>query len=315
MTLSLTVAHKADVAAGIVAFELRNPDGAALPAFAAGAHILVETPAGVARRYSLSNAPSERDRYVIAVKREPEGGGGSISMIDRLGVGDTVAVGAPENYFPLVAEARAHLLIAGGIGITPILSMARQLRAEGADFRIIYCARAPELAAFRDVLAEPGLAERTTLHFDNGDPTQGFYFPTALASPAAGTHLYCCGPRPLMHAVREAAGNWPAGTVHFEDFGTSAQPATGGEGAFDVRLARSGRVVTVPAGVSILHALRAAGVEVDSSCEAGTCSSCRVGLLDGIADHRDFVLDEDEYASAIMVCVSRALTKELTLDV
>ncbi len=315
MTLSLLVSDKAEVAAGIFAFELRAPDGGPLPAFTAGAHILVETPAGLARRYSLSNAAAERDRYVIAVKREPEGGGGSISMIERLAVGDLVAVGAPENYFPLAPEARSHLLIAGGIGITPILSMARTLRAQGADFRILYCARAPALAAFRDVLAEPGLAERTTLHFDNGDPSQAFYFPTALASPAPGAHLYCCGPRPLMHAVREAAANWPHGTVHFEDFGTSAHASTGGDGAFAVRLARSGRVIAVPAGVSILHALRDAGVDVDSSCEAGTCSSCRVTLLAGQADHRDFVLDADEHDSAIMVCVSRALTPELTLDV
>ncbi len=315
MTLSLVVAEKMEVAAGIFAFVLRHPDGDPLPAFTAGAHVLVETPAGLSRRYSLSNAPSERDRYVIAVKREPEGGGGSISMIERLAVGDPVAVGVPENYFPLADDAKTHLLIAGGIGITPILSMARALAAAGADFRIIYCARSPELAAFRDVLAGAAFADRTVLHFDNGDPSQAFYFPAALANPAAGTHLYCCGPRPLMQAVREAAGGWAQGTVHFEDFGTSAQPSTGGDGAFDVRLARSGRVVRVPEGVSILQALRAAGVEVDSSCEAGTCSSCRVGLLAGIADHRDFVLDEDEYSSAIMVCVSRALTPELTLDV
>ncbi len=312
--LELVVGAKTELAAGIVLFELRRPDGGPLPAFEAGAHLVVCTPAGVLRRYSLCSAPSERGHYQIGVKRDPAGTGGSVSMADRLAVGNTIIVTPPVNYFPLVAQAGSNLLIAGGIGITPILAMARHLKAIEAPFRLIYCARSEEAAAFVDVLAAPEFADRVVIHYDGGDPARALDFSHLLAGHPARAHLYCCGPRPLMQTVRDAAKHWPVGTVHFEDFGTSAQPDSGAERAFQVRLARSGIVVAVPAGISILEALRARGVDVPSSCEAGTCGSCRTGLLAGVVEHRDFVLDDDEQDSNIMICVSRAQSEELTLD-
>jgi phthalate 4,5-dioxygenase reductase subunit len=313
--LTLAVVGKQDVADGIVLFDFARPDGGALPAFTAGAHLLLRTPAGLARRYSLCNAPAERHRYQVAIKREAKGGGGSISMIDNLAVGDTLQTATPTNYFPLDSSAARHLLIAGGIGITPILAMARQLLAEGAPFQLVYCARSTEAAAFLDVLAGPEFAGHVLLHFDGGDPARAMDFAAFLATHPAGTHLYCCGPRPLMQAVRDASRHWPHSAVHFEDFGTSAQPNAAGEKPFRVRLARNNQVLIVPPGTSILDVLRGAGVEAPCSCEAGTCGACRVGLLAGTAEHRDFVLDDDELGSAIMICVSRALSEELTLDV
>ncbi len=314
-TLTLSVTGKEKLADDIYQFELRDGNGAALPPFQAGAHIVIHTPAGLLRRYSLCNAPAERHRYVIGVKREEAGGGGSKSLIDGTAIGDSLIISSPENYFPLSKVAKTHILIAGGIGITPIFAMAQELQALGADFRLIYCARSKPTAAFADDLIASAYAERVKIHYDDGDIKKIFDFQRFLESRMDGTHVYCCGPRPLMQAVKEACRHWPHDTVHFEDFGNSPHSAAVGEQPFTIKLASSGDILIVPPGVSILDVLRRHNIDVPSSCEAGTCGSCRMGLLDGKADHRDYVLDDDEQESAIMICVSRAISQELTLDV
>jgi phthalate 4,5-dioxygenase reductase subunit len=315
---SLVVREKRTIARDIAQFVLVHPEGAELPPFTAGSHLVVVTPGGLPRRYSLCNSPSERDRYVIAVKREPDGEGGSASMVDAARAGMRLEVSRPFNYFPLAEEASSHLLIAGGIGITPILAMARTLAERGADFRLEYCTRTSEHTAFLDVLSQPEWKHRVRILHDGGDPPAILPFASVLARREGEAHLYCCGPRGLMNAVRKAAteGGWPATALHFEDFGTSDFDAAEalGEGEFVVRLARSGCDVTVPAGVSILEALRNAGVDVPSSCESGTCGTCRTRLIEGTPDHRDYVLDEDEQQSSIMICVSRAKSPRLVLD-
>jgi phthalate 4,5-dioxygenase reductase subunit len=313
MTISLVVSEKSEIVPGIFRFELRASDGAALPEWEAGAHLRLMTPSGAVRRYSLCNDPAETGRYVLGVKREANGDGGSISMTDRLVTGDRIESSTPVNDFPLDPDATSYLLIAGGIGITPMLAMACQLQAGQKSFRLIYCARSAELAAFHDQLTQTAFAHRVTFHFDGGERSRALDVSALLSEHPPGCHVYCCGPRPLMLAVRAASSHWPKGTAHFEDFGTSEIPEPAG--SFRVRLARSNAVVVVPPGISILEALRRRGLDVPSSCEAGTCGSCRVGLLAGVADHRDFVLDEDEFDSAIMICVSRALSEELTIDV
>jgi len=305
-SLSLQVLAKRAIARDITLFELAAPDGGALPAFEAGAHIAVTTPNGLLRRYSLCNPPSERHRYLIAVQRDEAGQGGSKSMVDELAAGDTVAVSAPLNYFPLAPQAAHTLLLAGGIGITPLLSMVHELQARQADFQLIYCARFPENTAFLDQLATPELADKVHVHHSHGDPARSFAIEPLLANYAEGTHLYCCGPRRLMQAVRAASKHWPAGTVHLEDFGTSEDPKAAGDRAFAVHLAHSKITVGVPADVSILEALRSRGVPAPSSCESGTCGSCRTRLLAGKVDHRDYVLDDEEHDTDIMICVSRA---------
>jgi len=310
--LSLRVLDKADIAQDIHLFTLAHPDGAELPAFAAGAHLLIHTPAGPARRYSLCGDPARRDRYLIAVKREAKGEGGSISMTDDVAPGDTLRVSAPQNYFPLDHGAGRHLLIAGGIGITPMLAMAYELAASQADFQLVYCTRSPDTTAFADELA--ALGERVRIHHDFGDPAQSLDIRALLAQRQADTHLYCCGPRPLMQAVRDHACHWPREAVHFEDFGAANAQARAGETAFSVQLARSGITVQVPPGTSILAALQNRGIVVPCSCECGTCGSCQTTLLSGEAEHRDFILDEDEHDSQIIICVSRARSPELVLD-
>ncbi len=310
--LPLRVRDAVALADGITGFTLARDDGAALPAFTAGAHLHVKAPNGLLRRYSLCNDPSETDRWCIAVKREANGGGGSRSLVDETKAGDLLEVSAPRNDFALV-PAPNHVLIAGGIGITPILSMARHLVSSGgAPFRLYYLGRSPEVMAFRDVLSGPEFRGRVVMHCDGGDPDRAFDLWPVLERPK-GAHVYCCGPRGLMQAVRDMTGHWSSAAVHFEDFGTAdtSQPE---DTAFQVRLARTGTTVEVPVGCSILEALRAQGIDIASSCQSGSCGTCEVRLLEGEPDHRDLVLAEHEKSRLIMVCVSRARSAELVLD-
>lgn len=269
--MTLEIRRKTEIAKEITLFELAHPEHRELPPFTAGSHVAVLTPNGLLRRYSLCNAPSERDRYVIAVKRDAKGSGGSISMVDEAAAGSRLRVSFPLNYFPLAADAGSYLLIAGGIGITPILSMIHELLAKKADFKVVYCSRFPQTTAFLDELSVPELAGRILVHHSHGAPERSLALDPIVAKRAEGMHLYCCGPRRLMQAVRDLTAHWPSSTVHFEDFGTSAHPKPQGEKPFSVRLARSGVTLEVPPGVSILHALRSRGLPAPSSCESGTC--------------------------------------------
>jgi phthalate 4,5-dioxygenase reductase component len=312
--MPLRVTRKTRIATDVFLFELVRPDAADLPPFRAGAHVTVLTPNGLTRRYSLCNDPAETHRYCLAIKREPQGLGGSANIVDAVQVGDELPTSLPLNYFPLQASAAFHLLIAGGIGITPILSMVRELKTRGSDFQVVYLTRDAESTAFRDELLDGELRSRVLLHHDGGDLARALDLTPWLANRREDAHLYCCGPRGLMHAVREQTRHWPGGSVHFEDFGGSEpQPQLGEDRPFTVKLARSGRTVAVPAGVSILEALRREDLPVPSSCESGTCGTCRTGLLAGVAEHRDYVLDEDEQHE-IMICVSRAISPVLELD-
>jgi len=310
----LVVLAAVPAARDIVRYELADPAGLPLPAFEPGAHLPVRTPAGVVRRYSLAGDPATTDRYEIAVKRDAGGRGGSASMVDTLREGARLPVAAPRNEFALHPRARRFLLIAGGIGITPMMAMMRHLAAtDGRPFTLHYCTRSPGHAAFADVLEEAPFAAHVHLHHDDGDPARAFDFWPLLEKPQAGTHVYCCGPRGLMDGVRDMSGHWAFGSVHFESFGVDAALRRR-DHPFRVRLGRSGACLDVPADRSILEVLRDHDVKVRSSCEAGSCGTCRTGLVAGEAEHRDFVLGPDEQATQIMVCVSRARGNELTLD-
>ena len=309
--LDLTIRGKRLLAEGIYEFELVSADGNDLPEFTAGSHLPIETPSGAMRQYSLSNDPSERDRYVIAVKLEPEGRGGSRSMIEETAEGDGLKSLEPANDFPLV-DAPGYILGAGGIGITPILGMARALTAQGKPFQLIYCTRSPELTAYRDVLTSDEVAGEVTIHHDDGDPDKVYDFWDLFETPTKA-HIYCCGPKPLLEEVLGVTGHWPANAVHFEDF-KPVEMFRAADVAFDVTLAKTGATVSVPVGSTILDALRAAGIKTPSSCESGTCGTCKTGYLSGNVDHRDLVLMPEEKAEKIMICVSRADEKGLVLD-
>lgn len=311
--MPLRVTRNVPIANDVHLFEFQEPDGQALPEFSAGAHIAVRVPNGAIRKYSLCNDPAERNRYQVAVKRETSGSGASGEMIDRVKAGDTVMVGEPVNVFALPTRAQDFLFVAGGIGITPIMSMIRQIQRVGKRFRLIYVAHSPELAPFRDDLSAPELRDFVTIHYDHGDPTRTFDFSPYLKERQNREHLYCCGPRPLMETVREMTDHWSPTAVHFEAFAPAAKPK-GGDHAFRVKLTKTGKTLEVPADKSILEVLREAGLDVPSSCETGTCGTCRVKVIAGDVDHRDLVLSHAEKANTIMICVSRAKDDEITLD-
>ena len=310
-SLALRIVRTAAAAKDIRLFELKRDDGGDLPEFTPGSHISLRVPNGLTRKYSLCNDPAERDRYVIAVLRETEGRGGSASLVDKAKDGDEILIAPPRNNFPLMKSPAGYTFIAGGIGITPVLSMIRHLKATGGRFKLCYCTRSPEQTAFRDELGGPEFRGQVVIHHDGGDPTRGLDLWPVLDQPKG--HVYCCGPRGLMVAVRDMTGHWSPSAVHFEAF-TEPQKHTPDDKPFRVRLARSGAVVEVPAGTTMLDAIRAAGHQAASSCESGTCGTCRTGLITGEADHRDLVLADNERTDNIMICVSRARGGELVID-
>jgi phthalate 4,5-dioxygenase reductase subunit len=310
--MPLTIETAEDAAEGIRRFVLRAHDGGELPPFTPGSHISVRVPNGLVRKYSLANDPEVRDRYEIAVLREEGGRGGSKSLADEARAGDTLQVSPPRNDFPLARSPAGHLFIAGGIGITPILSMIRHLKSSGAGrFKLYYCTRSPQRTAFRDELSGPEFRGQVVFHHDDGDPARMLDLWPVLEQPKG--HVYCCGPRGLMESVRDMTGHWSSSAVHFEAF-TEPEKQKPDDRAFTVRLARSDARVAVPVGTTILEAIRAAGHEAPSSCESGTCGTCKTTLLAGEPDHRDLVLGEHEKHDKIMICVSRARSQELVID-
>ncbi len=312
--IPLRVTRAEPAANRIQLFEFKHPKGELLPEFSPGAHILLRVPNGATRKYSLCNDPIERDHYVIAVKRDATGQGGSVSMVDRVRTGDEIRVAPPRNDFALKENRAGYIFIAGGIGITPILSMVRHLHSTGgARFRLYYLSRSPETTAFLDELSGPQFRGQVKIHHDFGDPAKSLDL-WPILEQAKGAHLYCCGPRSLMQAVRDMTGHWSSAAVHFESFVDGASTHKADDRAFKVRLARSGDVVTVPADLSIMDAVRRHGHQVPSSCESGTCGTCKTKLISGDVDHRDLVLSDAERADHIMLCVSRARSGDIVID-
>jgi phthalate 4,5-dioxygenase reductase component len=312
--LRLRVTRSEPAAEGIRLFEFRDASGFELPLFTPGSHIAVRVPNGSLRNYSLCCDPADRSRYVVAVKREEGGRGGSISLIDEVKAGDIIEVSLPRNLFELKAAAQSYVFIAGGIGVTPILSMIYWVRANcDKPFKLYYLTRNAGLAAFLRELSAPSLRSNVTIHHDQGDPEKAFDL-WPLFETVSKAHIYCCGPRPLIEAVRDMTGHWPLSQVHFEDFGSDLVRPRADDKPFKVRLARSNGEFEIPVGTSILEVMRAHGLGVPSSCESGTCGTCRTRLISGEVDHRDMVLTPAERASNIMVCVSRAKSDELVID-
>ncbi|KYG18991.1 ferredoxin [Bradyrhizobium sp. AT1] len=307
------IAYEAD---RINSYELIAPAGGDLDPFTAGGHIDLHLSNGMIRSYSLVNDPAERHRYVIAINREPAGRGGSRFLHDNLRVGDIVSVSRPRNNFALCEQAEHSVLIAGGIGITPLLSMARRLDALGRSCQLFYAARARHAAAFLDEIEGLGPKGFVKVHLDFDDERSGRMFDlSAIVDRApAQAHLYCCGPQPMLEAFEAATKERPAGHVHVEYFQAREAPAI--EGGFDVRLARSNRTIAVKAGKTILDALLDAGIAANHACSEGVCGTCETRVLEGIPDHRDQFLSKDEQASnrTMMICCSGARSGTLVLD-
>lgn len=303
-------------ATGIHSYELCAPDRTALPAFTAGAHIDVHLPGGLVRQYSLCNDPTETHRYVIGVLKDPNGRGGSLRVHEALKVGDTVQVSRPRNQFELQPAQTSALLIAGGIGITPLKSMAHSLLQAGTPFELHYCARSSEVAAFTEALVEINHRASGSVrwHFDNGQVGAGLDLAARLASQPEGAHLYFCGPPGFMQACAQAATHWRPGTVHSEHFQapTRAEPLAPATGA-TLRLSTSARELVLPEGGNLLDFLGQHGIHVPTSCVSGLCGTCKTGYADGEVEHNDFILGEDEKKSCLTPCVSRIMSRSITL--
>lgn len=310
---SVRVAGKFDLAPGICMLELVHPQGQPLPAFDAGAHVDVALPGGHVRQYSLCNAPSERHRYLLGILRQADGRGGSQAVHDSVHPGDMLSISEPKCHFALVDEASESVLLAGGIGITPILAMAEHLSAHGRAFSFDYFCRSAGAAAFLDRIAGAPWAARARTHFDDQG---GGDLAAIIGAAHAGKHLYVCGPTGFLDAALAAARRlgWSEAHLHREYF--SNETAEGGGDAFDIQIASTGTIIRVASGQSITAALETEGITVPTSCEQGVCGTCVTRVLAGTPDHRDLFLTDEEHAAndCMTVCCSRSSSPLLVLD-
>lgn len=317
-TIRVRVTARRDEAVDIVGYDLAAEDGTQLPAFTAGAHVDVHVAPGLIRQYSLCNDPSESDRYQIAVLREPLSRGGSVAVHERLQEGVVIEIGRPVNRFPLTSAPANSLLLAGGIGITPIVCMAERLATLGASFELHYCTRSVERTAFAERIRSARFASNVAFHHDDGDPGQRMDISEVIRRNVdPSSNLYVCGPKGFIDAVlsEAAAQGWPEAHLHREYFAADSV-SLGGDDGFEVQLARSGRIVAIPASRTVVEALAEAGVDVPTSCEQGVCGTCMTRVLEGIPDHRDLCLTPQEQAAndQFTPCCSRSKSARLVLD-
>lgn len=309
----LRVTARSLAAEGVALIELRGTEsGEALPGFKPGAHIEVQLPGDLRRHYSLCSDPAERDRYRIAVALAEPSRGGSSYIHHGMRTGDIVVASEPRNNFPLVEDAERYQFIAGGIGITPILPMLRWCEANKRSWNLFYLLRSRARAAFLSEIE--GFAGHVQTHFD--DEAGGIFdVDAALSGVPRDTHIYCCGPGPLMDAVEKAAAGLEPARVHFEWFTPKDQSHLVNV-PFTVVLAKSRREVAIPADKTILETLEASGMKLPFSCREGLCATCETPVLAGTPDHRDQILTpaEKQAGQSMMICVSRAKSPSITLD-
>jgi vanillate O-demethylase ferredoxin subunit len=314
MTQRVTVREIRQETSDIRSFELASADGTTLEPYAPGAHIDVHVAPGLVRQYSLYEPPGACDSYFIAVKRELQSRGGSAGIHERVKTGDMLTISVPRNNFALADSAKHSVLLAGGIGVTPIVSMAGHLRGAGASYDLHYFTRSAAEAALLSRLRREHGERLRAHHIDPAQVAQRLN--DVIPAYRPGTHLYLCGPAPFMSLARERVRDWPTDAVHFEYFVNELLETPSEAGAFMVELARSGRSFAVGPNETILDVLSANGVEVPTSCEQGVCGTCITKVLRGRPDHRDVFMTDEEHAAndKITICVSRCLDGRLVLD-
>jgi ferredoxin-NADP reductase len=310
--LEVLLDRKEILATGVVRLTLRHPEGDPLPEWEPGAHLDLVLREDLVRQYSLCGDPMNRSVLQVAVLREPAGRGGSEYVHDRLSDGDLVRIRGPRNHFRLI-DAPRYLFIAGGIGITPIMPMVAQAEAQGADWQLVYGGRSRASMAFCDQLVGR-YGDRVSIRPQ--DETGPLDLNSLLWQPQEATAVYCCGPESLLAAVEERCTQWPAGALHVERFSPKAGVGADARTSFEVELAHSGITMTVPEDRSILEMVEDAGAPVFSSCQEGICGTCETPVLEGVPDHRDSLLTDEERAECktMMICVSRACSARLVLD-
>lgn len=315
--IKVRVYRKKVEALNICTYELVSANGSALPAFSAGSHIDVNLPNGITRQYSLCNDSTEQHRYMIGVLKDATSRGGSKAMHEFVLEGDELTISAPRNHFALAHPPQKSLLLAGGIGITPLLCMAERLAALGESFEMHYGGRSEASMAFRKRIADSAFAKHVHFHLDDGAPEQKFDLGALLGNPKTDTNLYVCGPKGFMDAVLNTAraAGWPEAQLHYEFFSAEVVRSDD-DGSFEVKLASTGKIIAVPKDKTVAEALAAAGVEVPISCEQGVCGTCLTRVLEGECDHLDMFLTEVEQAKndQFTPCVSRAKSAMLVLD-
>lgn len=306
------ISHGAE---NVLLFELRPVGTERLPAFTPGSHIDILMPGGVNRSYSLLNDPARRDRYVVGIKREGASRGGSAWMHEIARVGNILDIAGPRNNFALNEEAAYSVLIAGGIGITPLWSMIQRLQSLGRNWSLHYRTRSRACAPLVEELSSVELADHVHASFGDDPSCERLDLDSLVAAAPQDAHFYCCGPTSMMEAFEIACRGVHPSRVHLEYFTAKDAPATAG--GYTVRLSKSGRIVPVKPGETILESLRNCGISVPSSCQQGVCGACETRVIEGKPDHRDVVLSEAERAAGhtMMICCSGSLTPELTLDI
>lgn len=299
-------------------YELVDPEGKSLSPFEAGAHIHVHINDGLTRQYSLCNNPSETHRYVIAVLDEPDGRGGSHYLHTQINEGDLLTISGPDNHFPLATRGVRHqLLLAAGIGVTPMMAMVYALEKKAAPYTLHYCTRDESSTAFHEQLKSVAQRGEVIFHHGGGDPAKRIDIAKTIGDYMVGTHVYACGPTGFMSAFNEAVKIWPPHVVHQEYFAArelSEEEKAWDAKPFEVTLKSSERVIPVAAGQSIVDALRDNGIRVNTDCSEGYCGTCITRYTDGEPVHRDSVLDDVDRGQYVMVCCARSKTDQLELD-
>lgn len=310
-TLRMRVTSIRYAAADINLYEMRPVDKTALPRVEPGAHIDVHLPNGIMRQYSLVTADGDCGAYVVGIKRDRASRGGSAFMHDKLRVGQTLDVGGPRNHFPLDETVQHTVLIAGGIGITPIWAMAQRLMKLGRSFELHYACRERREAAFLDQLET---MPQVRLHADIEHDGRPLDLTAIVARAPRGAHYYCCGPLPMLTAYEAATASLDPACVHAEYFTPKAAAAC--EGGYVVELHRTGQTFSIPEGKTILQVLRDAGVAAPYSCEEGICGACQVKVMSGMPDHRDSILSdrEKQAGDTMLICCSGSKTEKLVID-
>jgi vanillate O-demethylase ferredoxin subunit len=316
-TIPVVVVAAEQVAQDVRHLRLARRDGLPLPSFTPGAHIDLHLGPNLIRQYSLCGQVNDTANYSVAVKREPESRGGSKAVHDELHQGSVLEISAPRNNFSSAKDARHSILVAGGIGITPMLCMAYELHAQGKSFELLYFCRTPAHAAFLETLKNGPFAERCRFYFGLDRDAVALTLNDALAHPINGAHVYLCGPRPFMGLVQELARpSWPEDSIHLEYFSSDTLALSKPSDGFEIELARSGLTLRVSQDETIADTVRKAGVDVETSCEQGVCGTCITQVIDGLIDHRDSFLSSTERAcgDCMAICVSRARSARLVLD-